>query len=175
AVFVGGCSYEAAEDICRSGGNSTCDPLSGVAALLDHSLLCQASPEGEQPRFVLLETVREYAPACLAEQGETAASERAHALYYLAFAEDIAPRLRGGGHPVRWLTLLNQEQENLRAALLKLIGGKEAALAVRLCAALSWYWITRGSFHEGGDFLQAALALPQSGVSPSSRAQALSG
>jgi ATP/maltotriose-dependent transcriptional regulator MalT len=146
-----------------------------VAALLDNSLLQQVHQEGEQPRLVLLETVREYGLVCLDEQGETAESERAHALYYLAFAEGIAPHLRGGGQQVRWLKLLNQEQENLRAALVKLIEYEEAALAVRLCAALSWYWITRGSFREGGDFLQAALALPHSGVSPASRAQALCG
>jgi predicted ATPase len=133
--------------------------LSGVGALLDHSLLQQANQEGEQPRLVLLETVREYGLACLAEQGETGESERAHALYYLAFAEDIAPRLRGGGQQIRWLKLLNQEQENLRAALFKLIEDGEAALAVRLCTALSWYWIIRGSFHEGQGFLEAALAL----------------
>jgi ATP/maltotriose-dependent transcriptional regulator MalT len=175
AVFVGGCSFEAIEEICGSGGNSTIDALSGVATLLDHSLLQQASQEGGQPRFVMLETVREYGLACLDEQRETRASERAHALYYLAFAEDIAPRLRGGGQQVRWLKLLNQEQENLRAALLKLIEDKEATLAVRLCAALSWYWITRGSFHEGQGFLEAALALPHSGMSPASRAQALCG
>ena len=175
AVFVGGCSFEAIEDICRNEGNSTSDALSGVAALLDHSLLQQASPEGEQPRFVMLETVREYGLACLEEQRETRASERAHALYYLAFAEGIAPRLRGGGLQVRWLKLLNQEQENLRAALLKLIEYGEAALTVRLRTALSWYWITRGSFHEGQGFLEAALALPHSGMSPASRAQALCG
>src|SRR6266566_9531251 len=175
AVFVGGCSYAAIEEICRRGGNSTSDALSGVGALVDQSLLQQANQEGEQPRLVLLETVREYGLACMAEQGETGESERAHARYYLAFAEDIAPRLRGGGQQVRWLKLLNQEQGNLRAALLKLIEDKEAALAVRLCAALSWYWIIRGSFREGGDFLEAALALPHSGMSPASRAQALCG
>src|SRR5258708_24954148 len=145
AVFVGGCSYAAVEEICRNGGNSTSDALSGVGALLDHSLLHQANQEGEQPRFVLLETVREYGLVCLAEQGETGASERAHALYYLAFAEDIAPCLRGGGQQARWLKQLNQEQENLRAALLKLIEYGEAALAVRFCTALSCSCITRGS------------------------------
>jgi predicted ATPase/DNA-binding CsgD family transcriptional regulator len=175
AIFVGGFSFEAVEEIWRSGGSSTSDALSGVAALLDHSLVQQDRLEGEQPRLVMLETVREYGLACLAEQRETGESERAHALYYLAFAEDIAPRLRGGGLQVRWLKLLNQEQENLRAALLKLIECGEAALAVRMCAALSWYWVTRGSFREGQGFLEAALALPHSGVSPASRAQALCG
>ena len=175
AVFVGGCSFEAVEEICQSGGSSTSDTLSGVSALLDHSLLQRASQGDEEPRFVMLETVREYGLACLDEQGETGASERTHALYYLAFAEDIAPRLRGGGQQVRWLKLLNQEQENLRAALLKLIEYEEAVLAVRLCTALSWYWITRGSFHEGQGFLQAALALPHSGMSSASRAPALCG
>ncbi|HEY0753184.1 MAG TPA: tetratricopeptide repeat protein [Ktedonobacteraceae bacterium] len=173
-VFVGGCSYDAIEAICRSGGSSTSDALSGVAALLDQSLLYQASLEDEQPRFALLETVREYGLACLAEQGETEASEQTHALYYLTFAEDIAPRLRGG-QQVRWLKLLNQEQENLRAALLKLIEDKEAALVVQLCAALSWYWITLGSFREGSDFLQTALAFPYDGGASTSRAQALCG
>ena len=172
AVFVGGCSYAAIEQICR---NSISDPLSGVSTLLDHSLIQQANQEGEQPRFVLLETVREYGLACLDEQRETRASERTHALYFLAFAEDIAPRLRGGGQQVRWLKLLNQEQENIRAALLKLIEDKKAALAVRLCTALSWYWITRGSFHEGQSFLEAVLALPHSGMSLALRAQALCG
>ena len=175
SAFIGGWSFEAVKEICRSGGSSTSDALSGVAALLDHSLVQRASQEGEQPRFIMLETVREYGLACLAEQGETEESERAHALYYLTFAEDIAPRLRGGGQQIRWLKLLNQEQENLRAALLKLIEFEEAALAVRLCAALSWYWITRGSFREGSDFLETVLALPHSGVSPASRAQALCG
>ena len=175
AVFVGGCSYTAIEHICRSGGNSTTDALSGVSTLLDHSLLQQASLGDEEPRFVLLETVREYGLACLAEQGETGASEQVHALYYLAFAEDIAPRLRGGGQQVRWLKLLDQEQENLRAALLRLIRDKEASLAVRLCTALSWYWVTRGAFHEGQGFLEAALALPYSGMFTASRAQALCG
>ncbi len=175
AVFVGGCSFEAVEEICQRGGSSTIDALSGVAALLDNSLVQRASQEGEQPRFIMLETVREYGLACLAEQGETEESELAHALYYLTFAEDIAPRLRGGGQQIRWLKLLNQEQENLRAALLKLIEYEEAALAIRLCVALSWYWITRGSFLEGSDFLETALALPPGGVSPALRAQALCG
>lgn len=175
AVFVGGCSFEAVEEICRSGGSAISDALSGVAALLDNSLLQQGSQEGGQPRLVMLETVREYALVCLAEQGETSASERAHALYFLAFAEGIAPRLRGGGQQLRWLKLLNQEQENIRAALSKLIESREANLAVRLCAALSWYWIIRGSFHEGQGFLQAVLALPHSGVPSASRAQALCG
>src|SRR5947209_2004948 len=175
AVFVGGCSFEAVEEIYPSGRNSISAALSSVAALLDHSLLQQVRQEGEQPRLVMLETVREYGLVCLNEQGETGASERAHALYYLAFAEGIAPRLRGGGLQVRWLKLLNQEQENLRAALLKLIEYEEAALAVRLCTALSWYWITRGSFHEGQGSLEAALALPHNEMSPASRAQALCG
>ena len=175
SAFVGGFSFEAVEDICRSGGRPTSDALSGVAALLDNSLIQRAGQEGEQPRFIMLETVREYGLACLAEQGETGESERAHALYYLTFAEDIAPRLRGGGRQVRWLKQLKQEQENLRAALLKLIEYEEAALAVRMCVALSWYWITHGSFREGGDFLEAALALPPDGVPPASRAQALCG
>ncbi|MEO6892859.1 MAG: tetratricopeptide repeat protein [Ktedonobacteraceae bacterium] len=175
AVFVGGCSFEAVEEICRSAGSSTSDALSGVAALLDNSLLQQVHQEDEQPRSIMLETVREYGLVCLAEQGETGESERGHALYYLMLAEDIVPRLRGGGQQIRWLKQLNQEQENIRAALVKLIAYEEAALAVRLCAALCWYWITRGSFREGGDFLQAALALPQSGVSPAAQAQAFCG
>src|SRR5579863_776945 len=95
AVFVGGCSFEAIEEICRSGGDWTSDALSGVAALLDQSLLQQVRQDSEQPRLVMLETVREYGLLCLAEQAETGASERAYALYYLAFAEGIAPRLRG--------------------------------------------------------------------------------
>ena len=174
SVFVGGCTLEALAAVCSAAGrDQTFDILSGVSSLLDHSLLSQMKPEGEEPRLAMLETVREYALSCLEEHGETEDVRRAHARYYLSLAEEIALPGRRGGQPLRWLRRLTEEQDNLRAALGSLIEHREAELAVQLSGALWWYWVNRGSFSEGRAFLAAALSLPHSGKRTPARARAL--
>lgn len=103
------------------------------------------------PRLSMLETVREYGWERLIERQEAEESQRMHALYYLALAEEAALHLREGGQQIQWLGRLAAEQENLRAVLTFLIEHKEADLAVRLSTALRWYWVTRGSFCDRGD------------------------
>ena len=170
-VFVGGSTLEAIEAICR--GDETIDVVSTIASLLDHSLIQQGNQEGEAPRLSMLETVCEYGWERLIEMQEAEESQRMHALYYLALAEEAALHLREGGQQIQWLGRLAAEQENLRAVLTLLIEHEEADLAVRLSAALRWYWVTRGAFSEGRAFLEATLALPHSGVHSAARAKAL--
>ncbi len=174
SVFVGGCTLEAIEAICHKREDETIDVVNTVASLLDHSLIQQGSQDGEAPRLNMLETVREYGWECLTERQEAEECQRMHALYYLALAEEAALHLRDGGQQIQWLGRLAAEQENLRAAHTFFIEHKEADLALRLSAALRWHWVTRGSFNEGRDFLEAALALPDSGVCTEARAKALS-
>ncbi len=176
AIFVGDCTLEAITAVYGAEReDQTSDVLSHVSSLLDHSLLYQAKQEGEEPRLAMLETVREYALDCLDENGETEAIRRAHALYYLTLAEDIAPHARRGGQQLRWLRRLTEEQEDLRAALGFLIEHQEAELAVQLSGALWWYWVNRGSFSEGRAFLAASLGLPHAGKRTRARARALCG
>lgn len=176
AVFVGGCTMEAITAVCgEEAEEQTSDVMSRVSLLIDHSLIYQAKQEGEEPRLAMLETVREYALDCLEENGETEDIRRAHALYYLTLAEEIAPHVRRGGQQLRWLRRLTEEQENLRAALGFLVEHREAELAVQLSGALWWYWVNRGYFSEGRSWLAASLGLPHIGKRTRARARALCG
>ena len=99
AVFVGGCSLEAVEAVCYVGEDPREDPpqdvLDGLALLVDKSLLRQVEgPEGE-PRFGMLETIREYAAERFEAKGDAETLRRRHADYYLALAEQAAPELLG--------------------------------------------------------------------------------
>ncbi len=172
-VFVGGCTLEAIEAIHRGRRDETLDVVSTIASLLDHSLIQQRNQEGEAPRLSMLETVREYGWERLIEKQEAEESQRVHALHYLALAEEAALYLREGEQQIQWLERLAGEQENLRAGLTFLIEHENADLAVRLSAALRWYWVTRGAFSEGRAFLEASLALPHSSVQSTARAKAL--
>ena len=159
AVFVGGCRLSAAEAICNVPSDVTISVLDGLASLLDNSLLHQVEQAGEEPRFVMLETMREYDLECLEASGETVRSRDAHAGYYLALAEEAEPQLVGAEQG-QWLHRLEQEHENLRAALGWSMQRKEAVTALRLAGALSRFWFIQGHFQEGRTWLEQALAFP---------------
>jgi predicted ATPase/DNA-binding CsgD family transcriptional regulator len=182
SVFVGGCLLQAAEAVCvRLPGDE--DPgtheapfsiLDTVSSLIDKSLVQQSEAEGGEPRLTMLETIREYGWECLQQRGETEVAQRAHALYFLTFAEEAASHLRGGQQGL-WRGRLQREQENLRAALGFLIEQREAELAVQLGGALWLFWYMQGFFREGRNFLERALGLPHRGVRTEARARALCG
>ena len=172
-VFVGGCTLEAAAAVCNAAGGLTTDVVDGATSLMDKSLLQQAEQEEEEPRLVLLETVREFGLESLHASEEAERCHRTHAEYYLALAEHAEPHLRGGGEQLRWLSLLNQEQENFRAALHCFAGHEETELALRLSGALWWYWFMRGYNNEALHWLETALALPNSSGRTAARANVL--
>jgi predicted ATPase/class 3 adenylate cyclase len=183
AVFVGGCTLEAAEVVLRTAGRglseetatSVLSPhpavLEGLASLIDSSLLRQVTgPDGES-RFLMYETIREYAFERLAASGETATLRQRHADYYLALAETAAPEMMGAQQKL-WLDRLAQEIDNLRAVLvwcLRAQGSVEVGL--RLAATLHWFWNLHGRFLEGRAWLEEALA-PRTGNAAPSAAQA---
>ena len=100
--------------------------------------------EGE-PRLVMLETIREYAQERLEESGEAEAVRRVHAEYFLALAEEAEPML-WGAEDAAWLERLEQEHDNMRAALSWAIEHEEATLALRVGAALRWFWYMEGYY-----------------------------
>ena len=180
SIFVGRCTLESAEAVCASlgDGDTTNSVLDGAASLVDKSLLQLAEQEGEEPRLVMLETIREYGLEALAASGELEAARRVHAAYYLALAEEGKPEPWGKPQAV-WLQRLEQEHDNMRAALQWLVeqeetreGAHTIELALRLGGALGSFWQARGHASEGRTFLERALARSE-GVTASVRAKAL--
>ncbi len=157
AVFVGGCSLEAVEAVCSAGEDLPLDVLDGLALLVDKSLLRQAEgPEGE-PRFGMLETIREYAAERFEASGDAETLRRRHAEYYLALAEQAAPELLGPQQGT-WLERLEREHDNLRAALGWALERGEETVGLRLAAALGQFWEVRGHLGEGQGWLERALS-----------------
>jgi predicted ATPase/class 3 adenylate cyclase len=158
AVFLGGCTLEAAEAVCAApaGGKPLeIDLLDGLATLVDQSLVQQREEDGE-PRFGMLHVIREYALERLEESGEAEALRQAHAGYYLTLAEQAEQGLRGPDQTA-WLEQLEREHDNLRAALGWSLEHGAPETAVRLCGALGYFWVRRGHWNEGRRWLGRAL------------------
>jgi predicted ATPase/class 3 adenylate cyclase len=154
SVFTGGCTFEAAEAVCNA--EEGLDLLEGMASLVEKSLLRQEGDE--EPRFVMLETIREYGMEALAGRGEEGASRERHAGYFLDLAEATEPGLTGPEQAVA-LGLLDLEHHNLRAALDWYVGQENAEYALRLGNALWRYCLYRGHLSEGRRWLEAGLSI----------------
>ena len=195
AVFVGGCTLEAADEVAGERGKGPGiveDPhlvasseagLSGsphtsvldrMASLVDKSLLRQEEQTDGEPRFAMLETLREFAQERLETSGEAQAIRHRHMASYLAFAEARAGRL-GGAERKASLDKLGADYDNLRAALGWLVEGGAADLALRLAAALVPFWDLRQDLTEGRRSLEIVLALPDATALTSARADCLRG
>jgi len=177
SVFVGGATLEAVEAVCEALGDETGKVFEGAASLMDKSLLQRTERDGEEPRFVMLETIREYGLEALASGGEAEATRAAHAAYYLALAEQAEPEF-SGPQQITWFERLEREHDNLRAALSWFLeqssDGQSSELALRLSGVLAWFWGIRGYVSEGRRWLERALDESR-GVRASLRAKALSG
>jgi predicted ATPase/DNA-binding CsgD family transcriptional regulator len=155
SVFQGGFELEAAAAVTPE--STGIDAFEGVTSLVEKSLLRQVDGLGEEPRFRMLETIREYAAEQLEAAGERDAARDAHAAHYLALAEANVPDASGSN--LEWrLALFNAEIDNLRAALDRFEEVGDAASEVRLAAATGWYWDLRGLYREGWARLESALA-----------------
>ena len=165
AVFAGSFALEAVEQVA---GPAEPPPLERLTGLVDKSLvLVEPGPAGA--RYRLLEVVRQYAAARLADSDEAEAAALAHAGYYLALAEAAEPELWGGTRAAA-LAQLEPDHANLHAALAWARTTGRAALHQRLCAALIWYWHFGGFFSEAQAELAQALRQALAAESPAARA-----
>ena len=169
AVFSGGWSAAAAEGVCGA-------PLDALAGLAEKGLIRIDEPHDSEPRFRMLETLREYALERLDEHDETEDARRAHASHFLAVAESADSRLRGP-EAQRLLADLERDNGNLRAALTWLLSpAGYPGLALRLAGALQWFWFLHSQYSEGRLWLEAALVHPHaSSTYAADRARALTG
>lgn len=204
-VFVGGCTLEAIEAVI--GGSDTTgdgtasvrfgaasagvvqpnplepfsDPLDLIASLVDKSLVRQ-SLNTDEPRFSLLETIREFALEQLDAEAEAPEARRRHADYYLNLVETADPMLIGA-HQVPWLDRLEAELGNLTAALiwtrdvrglgLTTSTGVPAGLAgMRLAGGLHWFWWLGGHVSEGRRWITDILAAEPDSTTAGRKARA---
>jgi predicted ATPase/DNA-binding CsgD family transcriptional regulator len=168
-VFVDGFTLEATEAVAEGGGREAegtpsasrlpapASVLDGIASLVDKSLLRREERE-EEPRYRMLETVREHGSEQLAASGEEEAARRAHALHFLAWAERVAPEW-WGPDPGGWLNRLEVERDNLRVALGWAADHGEAEIGARLAIALHGLWRVRGPVREGLGWMERFLTL----------------
>ncbi len=186
SVFSGGATLQAVEAVCTTSGTggSAGQALDDVASLIDKSLLQATDQGGGEPRFTMLEVIREYGLERLAGSGEEQATRQAHTLYYMKLAEEAAQEIRGP-RQAAWLERLEREHDNLRAVLSwSLTEAKDAEageagkaeqrpeIALRLCRALIGFWQIHGHYSEGRSILELALAA-SGGMKTPLRAQAL--
>jgi predicted ATPase/Tfp pilus assembly protein PilF len=152
AVFAGGCTLEAAEEICGA-------DVDAIASLVDKSLLRRTGD-----RYWMLETIREFASERLDELADSQLLRDRHAAWYVALGERARPELRARGAR-EWLDRLDAEHANVRASLDHLLESGDADGALRLSGAIWLYWQTRGHWTEGRRFLAAAVAFGE-GLDP---------
>ena len=136
AVFVGGCTLEAIEAVCNIENDLQCSRDRGIARRQEPGEAAEADGE---PRFAMLETIREYAAERLLAAGETERVRERHRDYFLALAEEAEPKLTGAGQ-AEWLRRLEEEHENLRSGLaLERRGGgsRKADFGLRRAATVS--------------------------------------
>jgi predicted ATPase/DNA-binding CsgD family transcriptional regulator/Tfp pilus assembly protein PilF len=170
SVFSGGFTLLAAEEVWSAMDHSDLDALTGTSTLVDKSLLLVHEVIGTEQRYVLLETIREFARERLELSGKSDETSRCHAEWYVALAEKAEIELRRPEQAV-WLTRLNAEHDNLRAALAWAIA-HDAEFGVRIADALWLYWYIQGHLAEGQRWLERSLATGTD-VSPAIRAAAL--
>jgi len=170
SVFVGGCTFDAIETVTEEASTHTLDLL---GSLLDKSLLREVEDIIGEPRFVMLELLREFGLEQLAASGEGESIRLRHASFFLALAEQAEAKLEST-EQVEWINHMEEEHDNLRAAL-EWSRTTEGAgeICLRLAGTLGLFWEARGYFSEGRERLSAVLATKIAQASSAARAKLL--
>jgi hypothetical protein len=156
AVHTDGCVLEAAEAVCAQDMPAT-DVLDLLGCLVDRSLV--VVDQTGDTRYRLLESVAAYCVDRMREAGELDQVRQRHRRYYADLAQRAEPHLYGSEQR-RWLLRLDAETSNLHSALDGIVRQGCADTALRMTAALTWYWYLRGRLAGARRSLEAALALP---------------
>jgi predicted ATPase/DNA-binding SARP family transcriptional activator len=168
AVFAGGSTIEAAQSVC----GDDLEVVDGLASLTDKGLT-RLEGGDEEPRFTMLETIREYAAERLELSDEASTLRRRHAEHFLGLAERAEPELIGAGSHAEWLDRLERDHDNFRAAADWLEASGDSGGALRLTAALWRFWDLKGHLIEGRRRLETGVRADKRPTA--ARAKALSG
>ncbi|MEP7038471.1 MAG: protein kinase, partial [Acidobacteriota bacterium] len=157
SVFAGGFSFEAAEAVCGNDelSKDRIEVLDLITSLVDKSLIGQKEQPNDEFRFRMLEVVREYAAEFLEASGESEAARKNHAAFFLQLAETAQPHFFGE-QGAKWLDRLEEEYDNLRAAL-SWSAVSDAEMTINLTVAVRTFWILHNHLTEGRKWFEAAL------------------
>ncbi len=169
SVFVGGSGLAAAEAVCNP--EDAVDVLGGLESLVDKSLLQRAPGPGEEPRFGMLETIREYAAEQLEKSSEADNLRLRHANYFLAMLRNAERALQSSMQPT-WLARLELENDNIRAIMRRALRRGDPGVVGRVGSAMWLYWFTGGGTSEGRAWMEDALT-QASAMSQHDRARVL--
>ncbi|MGH2405194.1 MAG: tetratricopeptide repeat protein [bacterium] len=174
SVFSGWFPLEAVESICSDDEVAEEDVLDLLTSLVDKSLVIVEQERGEA-RYRLLETVREYSRDKLVEAGEAVDRRNRHLQWYASLAERAEPELQGPRQEM-WLGRLEAEHDNVRGALeWGMTEEGDAESALRLAAAIRWFWEVRGYWREGRNWLEQIVVRAGATAPSLLRARALQG
>jgi predicted ATPase/DNA-binding CsgD family transcriptional regulator len=153
AVFAGTFDYDAVLEICASGDLSTSEVARSFPRLLDRSMVSAVRIGGPDARYRLLETLRDFARARLADCADRGETGRRYVGHYLALAERAAPKLRGAEHDA-WLARLEADGGNLTASITRSISADDAETVARFVRALALFWEDRGPRREAIEWMR---------------------
>jgi predicted ATPase/transcriptional regulator with XRE-family HTH domain len=161
SIFAGGWTLEAAESVCGDDGIETHMILDLLMQLLNKSLILAERKQGQETRYHMLETIRQYAREKSWAMGEGERMRHQHASFFIKLAEEAKPELRGSNQHI-WLERLDAEKDNLRVVLNLLVENNIEAGA-RLAGSLFWFWHTYCYWSEGRAWYDRLL---KSGIDP---------
>jgi predicted ATPase/class 3 adenylate cyclase len=171
SVFARGGSLEQLESVCGPAEDVGGDVLDALDQLADQSLL-RRLPDFEEPRFLMLQTIRDFASERLEESGEAHLVRDRHLQAFIALTREAQPHLFGPRRK-EWLDRLEEDHDNFRAALDWAVSAGDARSAMDLSAGVWRFWQMRGHLHEGRRRMDDVLAMPNSGEFPKERLAAL--
>jgi predicted ATPase len=157
-VFAGGWALESAEAVCSEGLEMPV--LDVLGGLLDKSLIQQDAPESNEPRFRMLETIREYALGLLSRSREEDPVRALHAQHFMELAERAEPHLRSADQRT-WFARFAREAENVRSVFEWCTTSGDAVTGARLATAIWRYWAYQGRLRDGRTWLEQFVASPR--------------
>jgi len=173
AVFAGGWTLEAAQIVCVGEAVEADFVLDLMTQLVNKSLVLAERIQGQEARYRMLETIRQYASERLLEAGEDEPLRNRHLDFFLAWTEQVEPKLRGP-QQLKWLDRMEADHDNLRAALERsLVQAAGSEVSLRLAGALLTFWRRRGYISEGRAWLARILANPTTTSAGAARAEAV--
>jgi predicted ATPase/Tfp pilus assembly protein PilF len=156
SVFSGGFSLKAAEAVCSDAAVAQPDVLDGIMSVCEKNLLLHEE-SGEEPRFRMLQVVREFALECLSGTEGVAAIQRRHSEYFFKLSQEAEQEM-WGARGAFWIKCLEQEHDNLRTALQWCLQNRPET-ALQISGATWRFWLIRGHFTEGRIWLKRTLDL----------------